>query len=112
MSLLESVYVSCATTPQDRKAISENLVLLYLRTSSSRCSVVKIFLHVSILLRKGRPSAKVYPRAFSKLDDYQSEYKDILFLLHFEYLCHVFSSLIRLIPSDALDEIRYSWKQF
>ena len=49
---------------------------------------------------------------FFKLDDYQSEYKDILFLLHFEYLCHVFSSLIRLIPSDALDEIRYSWKQF
>ena len=49
-------------------------------------------------------SARLYPRAFSKLDAYQSEDQDILFLLHFEYLCHVFSSLIRLIPSDAFDE--------
>ena len=74
--------------------------------------MVKTFLHASIHLRHGRPSARLYPRAFSKLDAYQSEDQDILFLLRFEYLCHVFSSLIRLIPSDAFDEIRYSWKPF
>ena len=72
----------------------------------------KNFLHTSIHLRHGRPSARLYPRAFSKLDAYQSEDQDILFLLRFECLCHVFSSLIRLIPSDAFDEIRYSWKPF
>ena len=54
----------------------------------------------------------LHPRAFSKLDTYQPGDQDILFSLHFEYLYHVFSSLIRLIFSDAFDEIRYSWKQF
>ena len=88
------------------------MALLGLYKSSSRCSVVKIVLHVSIPLRHGRPSTRFYPLAFSKLDAYQSEDQDILFLLHFDYLCHLFSSLISLIPSDVFDEIRYSWKQF
>ena len=52
--------------------------------------MVKIFLHASILLTHGRPSARLYLRAFSKLDSYQSENQEILFLLHFEYFCHVF----------------------
>ena len=33
------------------------------------------------------------------------EDQDILFLLHFEYLCHVFSSLICLKSSDVFDDI-------
>ena len=39
--------------------------------------------------RDGRPSSRLYPCDFSKLDAYQSEHQDILFLLHFVYLCHV-----------------------
>ena len=34
---------------------------------------------------------------FSKRDANQSENQDILFHLHFGYLCHVFSSLVYLI---------------
>ena len=79
------------------------LELLCLYASSSRYSVVKIALHASVLLRHGRPSSRLYPRAFSKLDAYQSEDQDILFLLQFEYLCHVFSSLSRLISSGAFE---------
>ena len=70
------------------------------------------FLHSSIHLKHGKPSLRLYPRTVSKLDTYQFEGQDILFVLNFEYLGYVYSSLIHLISSDASDEIRYSWKQF
>ena len=47
-----------------------------------------------------------------KLDAHQSEDQDILFLLYFEYLCYVFSNLIRLISSDTFDEIRFRGNSF
>ena len=55
---------------------------------------------------------EIVSSCFSKLDVYQSEDQDILFLLHFEYLCHILPSLIHLLSSDAVDKIRLSWKQF
>ena len=110
-SSLESVYVSCATSP-DRRATSK-LWLYYASIQVfSRSSVVEIVLHASIRLWQGRPSLRLYPHALSKLHAFQSEDQDILLPLHFEYLYHVFLSLIHLISSDAFDEIRYSWKQF
>ena len=72
-----------------------NVTLFCFYTSSSRYFVIEIVLHASILLKHGRPSTRLYPRAFSKLEDaYQSEGQDILFLLYFEYLCqsHIFKS--------------------
>ena len=74
--------------------------------------MVEIVLCASILLWHGGPSSILHPRAFSKLDAYQSEVKDILFPLQFEYLYHVVSNLFHLISFDASEEIRYSWKQF
>ena len=91
----------------------------YLNCCSSMllCKFIKIFCGRNCFACFNTPMAQktfleIVSICFSKLDAYQSEDQNILFPLHFEYLYNVFLSLIRLIPSDAFYEIRYSWKQF
>ena len=48
----------------------------------------------------------LYPRASFKSNAYQSENQDTLFLLHFGYLCHVFSCLVHLITFNFSDGLR------
>ena len=44
--------------------------------------MVEIDLRASVLVWHRRPSSRLYPRAFSKLDAYQPEDQDILLPLH------------------------------